>query len=185
MTRFGLLPSRMSRPSTSPCCGEMVPDDGGHAGRRRGWTRRRRAARCRRACAAGPRRCPRAPPTAARSRDQALLVGLHADQDDVGIRQPPRSRAWRAAARPHALSATIRSRSGSMPPMGDCPRLIAVTFQPDVGESRCTTTTRRGAVGALADPGVGEHGRHRHARRCPGRPRRSCATLQSKSCGVP
>src|SRR5689334_19273186 len=46
-----------------------------------------------------------------------------------------------------------RSSPGSTPPMGDSPRLIASTFQPDVTESRCTTTTSGGScprIGALA-----------------------------------
>src|SRR5262245_4481150 len=41
-------------------------------------------------------------------------------------------------------SAMSRSRSGSLPPTGDRPALMASTFQPDDADGRCTTTTRGG-----------------------------------------
>ena len=42
-------------------------------------------------------------------------------------------------------SATTRSRSGSTPPIGDRPALMASTFHPDDADARCTATTRAGS----------------------------------------
>src|SRR4030095_6599582 len=56
------------------------------------------------------------------------------------------ARGWCVAVRkPRATeSARSLSSSGSWPPIGDCPALIALTFQPDESDGRCTTTTRGG-----------------------------------------
>ena len=124
--------------------GKVVPNEGAHAGRGKGGLEDeernlvlrlvlQRFRHVGQACEHGPV-----------VRAQPVLVGLDADQDDIGVRKL-REIMGRAEQRPRRpFRATIRSRSGSIPPMTDLPELMALTFQPDVGELRWTTSTRAG-----------------------------------------
>ncbi len=72
--------------------------------------------------------------------------------------------SWVALSRPSLTdSATIRSRSGSTPPIGERPALMASTFQPEVGEDALDDDDLGRLGAALADPGMRQQGRHGHA----------------------
>ena len=57
----------------------------------------------------------------------------------------------------------MRSRLGSTPPMTDCPALIGRHLPAGGARVALQHDDLGGLVAALADPGIGQQGRHRHA----------------------
>src|SRR6186713_2648773 len=149
MTRFGLLPSMTSRPSINPyfakngamtlCIVEGASVDSMMtSGRVPGGRLRSASATPSSASISGPY-SGASPDLSVCTQTSTTSASLHAYVSCVADKRPAPT-----------ASATILSRPGSTPPIGERPSLIASIFQPEVGELRCTTTTRGGGDPSVA-----------------------------------